>query len=226
MDFLKEILGETLFEQVFKAINEYNGNEANKDKQVKIANLANGEYVGKGKYEALQEELNSKGTELSNANNLIAELKKTGKNDKEMQSKINDYEATVENLQKQLAETKLKSAVKVALMSEKAMDVDYLTYKLNEKLKEKGESLELDENENIKGWENTVSALKTQFPNMFENASNDNGDGYQRVGNGQLDHGKGDSSYTRKDILKMPYSERLKVFNEEPEAYQEAMNTK
>ncbi len=49
-----------------------------------------------------------------------------------MQSKINDYEATVENLQKQLAETKLKSAVKVALMSEKAVDVDYLTYKLNE----------------------------------------------------------------------------------------------
>lgn len=226
MDFLKEILGETLFEQVFKAINEYNGNEANKDKQVKIANLANGEYVGKGKYEALQEELNSKGTELSNANNLIAELKKTGKNDKEMQSKINDYEATVENLQKQLAETKLKSAVKVALMSEKAMDVDYLTYKLNEKMKEKGERLELDENENIKGWENTVSALKTQFPNMFENASNDNEDGYQRVDNGQLGHGKSDGSYTRKDILKMPYSERLKVFNEEPEAYQEAMNTK
>lgn len=226
MDFLKEILGETLFEQVFKAINEYNGNEANKDKQVKIANLANGEYVGKGKYEALQEELNSKGTELSNANNLIAELKKTGKNDKEMQSKINNYEATVENLQKQLEETKLKSAVKVALMSEKAMDVDYLTYKLNEKMKEKGERLELDENENIKGWENTVSALKTQFPNMFENASNDNEDGYQRVDNGQLGHGKSDGSYTRKDILKMPYSERLKVFNEEPEAYQEAMNTK
>lgn len=226
MDFLKEILGETLFEQVFKAINEYNGNEANKDKRVKIANLANGEYVGKGKYEALQEELNSKGTELSNANNLIAELKKTGKNDKEMQSKINNYEATVENLQKQLEETKLKSAVKVALMSEKAMDVDYLTYKLNEKLKEKGEHLELDENENIKGWENTVSALKTQFPNMFENASDDNGDGYQRVDNGQLGHGKSDGSYTRKDILKMPYSERLKVFNEEPEAYQEAMNTK
>ena len=95
-----------------------------------------------------------------------------------------------------------------------------------EKLKEKGESLELDENENIKGWENTVSALKTQFPNMFENASDDNGDGYQRVDNGQLDHGKNDGSYTRKDILKMPYSERLKVFNEEPEAYQEAMNTK
>ncbi len=226
MDFLKEILGETLFEQVFKAINEYNGNEANKDKQVKIGNLANGEYVGKGKYDALQKEFESRGTELFNANNLIAELKKTGKNDKEMQSKIINYETTVKDLQKQLEEAKLKSAVKVALMSEKAVDVDYLTYKLNEKLKEKGENLELDENENIKGWENTVSALKAQFPNMFENASNDNEDGYQRMDNGQLGQGKNDSSYTRKDILKMPYSERLKVFNEEPEAYQEAMNTK
>lgn len=226
MDFLKEILGETLFEQVFKAINEYNGNEANKDKQVKIGNLASGEYVGKGKYDALQKEFDSRGTELLNANNLIEDLKKTGKNDKAMQTKIGEYETAVENLKKQLDEAKLKSAVKVALMSEKAVDVDYLTYKLNEKLKEKGESLELDENENIKGWKNTVSALKTQFPNMFENASDDNGDGYQRVDNGQLDHGKNDGSYTRKDILKMPYSERLKVFNEEPEAYQEAMNTK
>ena len=81
-----------------------------------------------------------------------------------MQSKINDYEATVENLQKQLAETKLKSAVKVALMSEKAVDVDYLTYKLNEKLKEKGESLELDENENIKGWGKYCISIKDTVP--------------------------------------------------------------
>ena len=88
MDFLKRDFRRNTFEQVFKAINEYNGNEANKDKQVKIANLANGEYVGKGKYEALQEELNSKGTELSNANNLIAELKKTGKMTKRCNLKL------------------------------------------------------------------------------------------------------------------------------------------
>lgn len=41
MDFLKDILGTELFEQVANAVNAYNGNEANKDKQIKIAYLAN-----------------------------------------------------------------------------------------------------------------------------------------------------------------------------------------
>ena len=41
MDFLKDILGTELFEQLTNAVNAYNGNEANKDKQIKIAYLAN-----------------------------------------------------------------------------------------------------------------------------------------------------------------------------------------
>lgn len=53
-------------------------------------------------------------------------------------------------------------------MSEKAVDIDYLTFKLEEKLKEKGEALELDENDNIKGWNTRLEGLKTQFPTMFE----------------------------------------------------------
>ena len=56
-------------------------------------------------------------------------------------------------------------------MSEKAVDVDYLTFKLNEKLKEKGETLELDENDKIKGWDALKDGLKVQFPAMFESAS-------------------------------------------------------
>ena len=36
---------------------------------------------------------------------------------------------------------------------------------------EKGETLELDENDNIKGWTDKLTGLKTQFPNMFETAS-------------------------------------------------------
>ena len=54
MEFLKEILGETLFAQFEAAINAYNGNEANKDRQIKIGNLGSGEDVGKGKYDTLQ----------------------------------------------------------------------------------------------------------------------------------------------------------------------------
>lgn len=136
MEFLKEILGEELFTQLESKINEYNGNEANKDKQVKIGNLGSGEYVGKGKYDALQEALNGKDAEITNANNLIAELKKASKGNEEMQTKFNEYEQQNAALQAELAETKLKSAIKVALLSEKAVDVDYLTFKLNEKLKD------------------------------------------------------------------------------------------
>lgn len=171
MEFLKEILGEELFNQMVQKINEHNGNEANKDKQVKLGNLATGEYVGKGKYDALNELLTGKQTELDTANGLIAELKKGTKGNEELQGKITGYETQVADLQKQLQETKINSAIKVALLSEKAVDVDYLSYKLNEKLKEKGESLELDENDNIKGWADKLSGLKTQFPKMFESAT-------------------------------------------------------
>ena len=64
MEFLKEILGEELYKQFEEKINAHNGDEANKDKQIKLANLSSGEYVGKGKYDALDELLKGKTTEL------------------------------------------------------------------------------------------------------------------------------------------------------------------
>lgn len=168
MEFLREILGDELFKQFETAINAWNGNEANKEKLVKLANLSTGEYVGKGKYDALNEQLTGKQSELDKANGLISELQKATKGNEDLQGKITAYETQVQQLQAELAESKLKSAIKVALLSEKAVDVDYLTFKLNEKLKEKGETLELDENDNIKGWDSQLAGLKTQFPNMFE----------------------------------------------------------
>ena len=171
MEFLKELLGEELFKQIESKINEHNGNEANKDKPIKLGNLGTGEYVSKAKHEALQALLDGKTTELETANNLIADLKKATKGDEALQGKVTAYETQVSQLQAQLAETKMKSALKVALLSEKALDIDYLTFKLNEKMKEQGKALELDENENIKGWDDVISGLKTQFPTQFESAA-------------------------------------------------------
>jgi len=168
MDFLKEVLGEELFKQFTEKVNSYNGNEVNKDKQVKLANLSEGGYVSKDKYSALETSLNGKQTELDTANGLIAELKKGTKDNEGLQAKITEYNTQVEQLQKQLADTKLKSAVKVALLAEKATDIDYLTYKLENKLKDENRSLELDENDNIKGWKDVLVGLKTQFPTQFE----------------------------------------------------------
>ena len=217
MNFLKEILGEELYSQVESKVNEYNGNEANKDKQVKIGNLGTGEYVGKGKYDALQELVNGKETELKSANDLIAELKKGTKGNEELQKKIGAYDVQVAELQSQLQETKINAALKVALLSEKAVDVDYLTFKLNEKLKEKGEHLELDENENIKGWEDKLSGLRTQFPSMFESVGTD---GYQVLGDNRLPGSDNEgSTVTKEDFAKMGYKSRVELKASNPELY-------
>lgn len=170
MEFLKEILGEELFNQCTEKINAHNGNEANKDKLIKIANLASGDYVGKLKYDDIVSQLAGKQTELDTANGLIADLKKGTKGNEELQGKITGYETQVADLQAQLAETKVKSAVKVGLLAEKCNDIDYVTYVIEKKLKEQGKTLELDENENIKGWDELLSGVKTQLPTQFESA--------------------------------------------------------
>lgn len=171
MEFLKAILGDDLYKQIEEKVNAHNGDEANKDKQIKIGNLGSGEYVGKGKFDALQAMLDGKTTELETANTLIADLKKATKGNEEMQGKFTEYQNQVAQLQAQLQETKVRAALKVALLSAKALDIDYLTFKVNEKLKGEGKALELDENENIKGWDDLLSGLKTQFPTQFEKAS-------------------------------------------------------
>lgn len=158
--------------------------------------------------------------QLDEANKLIEQLKKANKNDEASQQKIKDYESKVENLENELKDTKIKAAVKVALLSEKAVDIDYLTFKLESKLKEEGKNLELDDNENIKGWDDLLSGLKTQFPTQFESSSS------KKIEEHKLDHGDDPNLLTRENILKKPYAERMKIFNENPEAYRAAMEEK
>ena len=214
MEFLKEILGEALYKQLETAVNAYNGNEANKDKQVKLANLGGGEYVGKGKYDALQAQLDGKTTELDTANGLIAELKKGTKGNEELQGKITGYETQVQQLQAELEKTKLENAIQLALRDAKAVDPDYLAFKLREKYKP--EELTLDENGKVKGMDDKLAGLKTQFPNQFESS------GTKKVIENKLpDNQGGGDSVTKEDFAKMGYQERLKLFNENPTAYAE-----
>lgn len=217
MEFLKKLLGDDLYSQLETKINEYNSTKTDKEKQIKLADIGSGNYVEKNEYEALNGQLNGKQTELETANALIEDLKKGNKSNDDLQSKISEYEGQVADLRTQLEETKLKSAVKVALMSENAVDVDYLTFKLNES----GETIELDENGNIKDWQDKISNLKTKFPKMFE--SGDSG-GYKILGDNRLPNGGGETVLTRNDILKKPYAERAALYSENPDAYNEAMS--
>lgn len=208
MEFLKEILGEELFAQLEKAINEHNGNEANKDNQIKIGNLGKGEYVAQGKYKALEDMLKGKETELTTANGVIAELKKGTKGNEELQGKITAYESQVADLQAQLQEAERHYAFDVLLMDSGVTDKDereFLAYKYESKLKEDGKTLELDENKHIKGAESIVESLKTMRPKAFETS---NKDGYQVLGDNKLPEGDGERKSEPQSLaeaLKMQY---------------------
>jgi len=166
------------------------------------------------RYGKLKTEHDSKLAELTEANNLIAEFKKNSKGNEGLQQKITDYEGQVAQLQAELQQTKLDAAIKVELLSSKALDVDYLTFKL----KEKGE-LELDEQGKIKGWDDKLAGLKTQFPTQFESA------GGKKYEEHKLpDNQDGDGAITKETLLRKPYAERMKFYNENPEAYKNVMN--
>lgn len=214
MEFLKAILGDELYAQFEQAVNAYNGNEANKDKQVKVANLGGGDYVSKGKYASLEAENQTNATKLTEANNLIAQLQKAAKGDEALQGQVTAYQQKVADLEAELKQTQLENEIKVGLLSAKALDVDYLTFKL----REKGE-LALDENGKVKGWDDKLAALKTQFPTQFEAPGQKKYEPYKLPG------GDGDDGVlTKEGLLKKPYAERMKLFSENPEAYKAAMN--
>lgn len=223
MEFLKELLGEELFNQLSSKINEHNGNEANKDKQIKLENINSGNYVSKLKYEDLVNQIAGKDAEISEANKLIGELKKATKDDQDAQGKIATYETQVADLQKQLHETKVKYAFDVMLMDAGVTDKDereFLAYKYESKLKEEGKTLELDENEHIKGSEAIIDSMKTMRPKAFESASNS--DGFQVMGDNRLPQNDNRTvKPTKEQFRQMSYEERLAIKQKNEQLYKE-----
>ena len=208
MDFLKTILGDELFSQLQAKINAYNGDEANKEKQLKLANLAEGGYVSKDKHGALETEKNSIQTQLNEANTLIETLKKSNKADEALQAKVSEYESKIGELTAELNNAKINNAVQLAIRDAGGLDADYLAFKL----KEKGDDGK------IKDIANKMSELKTQLPNQFKGEQN------LKVNPQPLpDPNNNTNGYTKKDILNKPYAERAEFARNNPEAYNEIM---
>lgn len=201
---LKELLGDDLYKQVQAKIDEKNSAETDKLKHVRYTDLSEGKYVSKEKYDSELDKLNTlitgKDTEIGNANKLIEELKKASKGDEGMQQKISTYETENARLQKELEETKVNSAIKVALLEAHAVDTDYMTYKIKTALKEKNEELKLDDEGHIKGWDNMLTDLKTQFPAQFT-ASSGSDDGKRHIIENKLPDGnQGNTNAEPKDL--------------------------
>lgn len=151
------------------------------------------------RYSKLKTDHEGKLEELEKANGLISELQKSTKGNEELQGKITDYETQVSELQQKLEQTQVDAAIKVGLLSAKALDVDYLTFKL----REKGD-LELDEKGDIKGWNDKVAGLKTQFPSQFEGGAKKRID-ENKLGTGEPDGGNQPEPKTLAEALKIKY---------------------
>lgn len=176
MEFLKAIFGDKAlsFDDMVKAIEAHNGNEANKDNQIKIGNLGGGEYVSKQKHDSDVERftslLSGKDTDIKTLQDTLESLKKGNVDADAIKQKLADAEKLLKESQAREAETKLKYALRDSLREAKVKDVGYMEYLITQKLKDEGKTLELDENEHIKGWDDILSGMKTQKPEQFEKA--------------------------------------------------------
>ena len=142
---------------------------------------------------------------------LIDQLKAGTKDSEALQGKVKSYEETIAGLQNELKQTRIESAIKVALLGAKAIDVDYMTFKL----KEKGD-LELDDQGAIKGIDDRLAGLKTQFPTQFESTNQS-----REIEEHRLESGENGKGVSKEQFNKMGYQDRLKLYNENPDAYKQ-----
>ena len=150
--------------------------------------------------------------QLTEANALIDQLKKSTKGQEDNQQKIAAYEQQVQQLQAELEKTKVLSEAKFLLKDAGALDVDYLLFKLQEK----GE-LSLSEDGKIKDWDDKLAGLKTQIPTQFETKTA----GKKNIIENKLPEADNSNSVSKEAFNKMGYQDRLKLYKENPEAYAE-----
>lgn len=166
MEFLKEILGDDLYEQVKTKVSSYN-EKADKDKRISIANVNSDGYVTKAMYEQLQNDLSNTKTSLETANTTIKDLKKSNGDNADLQAKITAYESEKANLERAHKETTEKlikeSAIKDALYQANAKHPDLLLSKFDLSkilLDEKGEKV-------VSGIEDQMKSHKETYKDLF-----------------------------------------------------------
>lgn len=208
MDWLKAILGDELFSQLEKAINEHNGKPENKDKQVKLADLGTGEYVSSEKYKSLETDKGSVAEQLKTAQGLIEELKKGTSKDEGLQGKIGEYETKVADLEAENLKLKTESALKVALLDAgaKPSDMDYLLFKVGQN----GE-VKLGDDGKVKGQEELIAGLKTSCPSQFQTSDNKDIQEHKLETGGN--HDQVEEPKTLAEALKLQYEEATKNSN-------------
>lgn len=173
------------------------------------------------RYPKLKGEFDTVSTQYGEAQKLIGDLQKATKDQQNAQKQIGDFQQQMAQMQEKMKQTEIKAAIRIGLLKEKATDDSYLAFKLNEKLQESGETLELDGNGEIKGWKEKLDGLKTQFPTFFE-SSGEGRDGYEVFDVNKLRKNEGgDSTPTKESFRNMSYEKRMELMEKNPTLYRQ-----
>ena len=170
-----EVLKDHLSEETYSTVAE-----ELKDKDIKLADLSSGEYVSKGKYEALETQLNNTQTLLTDTTaKLETAIQSAGDNaalKQELENLKNTNQTEVANLTAQY-ESKLKNAAVMAELTKAGANdpADILPH------------LNMDaitvNDKGIVGLSDQLEPIKTAKPYLFK--------GETKPGASGLDHGKG-----------------------------------
>lgn len=116
------------------------------------------------RYNKLKEDKQAQDNEFQKAQELIKQLQDSAKGNEEIQNKIKEYEAQIEQLKTDAAKAKLDYAIKTGLLERNVNpdSIDYLLFKINQDNKE----LKLDENDKLQGID--FDELKTKYVSHFK----------------------------------------------------------
>lgn len=162
MEFLKGIISDELYTQLSEALKD--------KKEVKLGNLAGGEYVGKGKFDAQATEITGLKTQLKDANKQIEDFK--GMDIEGIKKAADDWKVKAEkaesDAQKQISELQFNHSLEAELSKAGARNPKTIKALLDmDKLK--------NADGNIIGLKEQLDNLKKDESYLF-NESNSNND--------------------------------------------------
>ena len=126
---LEELLGEELYKQVKEKIDAANANEPDKLKHIRYADLSEGEYISKGKYDTAVAEKENLAGQIKTLNTTISDLKKNNADNETLQTTIANLQGELKKQQNANEEIAKTYALKEQLTKQGVTDPDYLIYK-------------------------------------------------------------------------------------------------
>ena len=122
------------------------------------------------RYNKLKEDKQAQDNEFQKAQELIKQLQDSAKGNEEIQNKIKEYEAQIEQLQADAAKAKLDYAIKTGLLERNVNSdsIDFLLFKINQDNKD----IKLNEENKLEGID--FDELKTKYASHFK-AEDSNG---------------------------------------------------